>query len=199
MRRLFFILLICCSCFAGSAQTKKHWYDKYWLSASTSILKGAASDYTGIGGYGALGCYIKKDLLAGAGVGFINFKDDNNALMLYANFEKDIIVKSRRLFFYAKPGLAFANKPAKQIAGMDRNEYDKARPGFSAQAGAGIKWMVGRHNFFISTGITKAAYAVYTTEYPIPVDPYNPFVENPITHQYKFNFARLSFNMGFMF
>ena len=67
------------------------------------------------------------------------------------------------------------------------------------QAGAGIKWMVGRHNFFISTGVTKAAYSIYTTEYPVPVDPYNPFVENPVSHQYKFKFARLAFNMGFMF
>ncbi len=197
MRMLFIILL--CGCTVVNAQTKKRWYDSYWLNVNTSFLKGAASDYSGIAAYIAAGRYIKKDLLAGAGVGFVNFKDNSNALMVYGSFEKDIIGKNRRLFFYAKPGLAFANKPTIQLEGIDRNEYDNARPGFAVQAGAGIKWMVGRHNFFISTGVTKAAYSIYTTEYPVPVDPYNPFVENPVSHQYKFKFARLAFNMGFMF
>lgn len=197
--RLLVTALVCFCCAAGNAQTKKNWYDKYWVTASTSFLKGAASDYSGIAGYFAAGRYIKKDLLAGAGVGLVNFNDNNDALLLYGSFEKDIMVKSRSLFFYAKPGVAFANKPIKQLEGIDMNEYDNARPGFAVQAGAGIKWMIGRHNFFISTGVTKAAYSIYTTEYPTPVDPYNPFVENPIKHQYQFKYARLAFNMGFTF
>lgn len=199
MKQFIFLLCMFLCCNTVAAQKHKKWFDNYWLSVNTSLLKGASSDYSSIAGFAAVGRYIKKDILAGAGVGYVNFKDNNNAVMVYGSFEKDIVGKKRSLFFYAQPGLSFANKPIKQLEGIDGNEYNTSKPGFAAQAGAGIKWMVGRHNFFISTGILKTTYSIHTTEYPVPVDPYNPFVEEPIAHEFRFKFVKLSFNMGFMF
>ena len=184
---------------AFSQQQKQPWYTNYRVGANTSLLKGSADEYTTIAAFADAGRYLKNNFLIGAGGGFINFQNNKKVTVVYSYIEKNIGGNKRKLFFYAKPGAAFAYKPAVQLQSLDRNEYWKTVPGFHLQAGTGIRWMIDRHSFFISTGLSKTGYAIYTKEYPVVVDPYNPFVENAIVHTYKFAFNKLQFNIGFTF
>ncbi len=198
MEKIFFFLALYIYHTCAMAQGYKPMrYKNYYASAQTSLLKGAADEYTTIGAFAEGGKYIKNNFSAGAGAGFINFQNSKKAIVLYLSIEKNIGANKRKLFFYGKPGIAFAWKPVIQLQEMAVTEYWKKRPGLYLQAGSGIKWMVGRHNFFISTGLCTTGYTIYAKEYPVPVDPYNPFIEAAIMHKYQLTFTKLIFNAGF--
>jgi hypothetical protein len=194
---LIFLLAICKNTIAQ--QKKGKWYNSYWLAVNTSILKGTEEEKSTIGVFADVGRFVKHNFMVGAGAGFVNYQKDKKVTVVYGYLEKNIGDKNRKIFFYSKPGIAFAYKPTVQLQTIDRFEYWKTKPGLHFQAGGGIRWMVGRHSFYISTGFSKVTYSIFTKEYPLPVDPYNPFIEDDIVHKYEFGFSKLIFNMGLTF
>jgi len=200
MKNLFATVFFLCNSFGTFAQQKKSdWYKNYWIGINTSLLKGSEDEKMTVGVFADIGRYAKHNFMFGAGMGFINFQKDKKATVVYGYVEKNVGNENRKLFFYSRPGIALAYKPVMQIQEIDRFEFWKKSPGLYFQAGGGIKWMVGKHSFYISTGFSKTTYSIFTKEYPLPVDPYDPFTENAIIHKYEFTFNKLIFNMGLTF
>lgn len=193
------VFLLSSSAGSFAQQKKAAWYKNYWIGINTSLLRGAEDEKTTIAAFADIGRYAKHNFMFGAGAGFINFQNNRKATVVYGYAEKNIVDKNRKLFFYTRPGVAFAYKPLMQVQEINRFEFWKKSPGLHLQAGAGIKWMVGRHSFYISTGFSKTTYSIFTKEYPLPVNPYDPFTESAIIHKYEFAFNKLIFNMGLVF
>jgi hypothetical protein len=93
--------------------------------------------------------------------------------------------------------MALPSKPKEQLTTVSRFDFEKTKLGMYLQGGVGIRWMVNRHRFFISTGLSKTTYGFTAKQFTVPVDPYNPLYEEAILRQYKFAFTRMQFNMGF--
>ena len=196
---LVLLCLFCNSACSFAQQKKAGWYKNYWVGVNASLLKGTEDERTTIAAFADIGRHAKHNFMFGAGTGFVNFQNNKKASVIYGYAEKNIGDKNRKLFFYSRPGIAFANKPVMQVQEISRFEYWKNNPCLHLQAGGGIKWMVDRHSFYLSTGFSKTTYSIFTKEYPVPVDPYDPFTEAAIVHKYEFVFNKLIFNMGFVF
>ncbi|MGF2414151.1 hypothetical protein [Ferruginibacter sp.] len=196
---LAIVFFICCSTGVFAQQKKSGWLKKYWIGINTSLLKGSEDEKMTVAAFADIGRYVKHNFMFGAGTGFINFQNDKKATVIYGYAEKNVGNNNRKLFLYTRPGIALAHKSLMQLQEIDRFEFWKKNPGLHLQAGAGIKWMVGRHSFYISTGFSKTTYSIFTVEYPLPVDPYDPFTESAIVHKYEFAFNKLIFNMGLTF
>jgi hypothetical protein len=65
------------------------------------------------------------------------------------------------------------------------------------QFGTGIMWKVKRHSFLLSAGYNITKYSIITKEYVVPVNPYNPFIDAPIFHNYKLSYTNILVNIGF--
>jgi hypothetical protein len=183
-----------------SAQQKnRNKLQKFWIGASTALLNGTANKKLGTAFFIDAGLFLKHNYMLGIGGGAINFDEKRDATIFYGYAEKNIGNNKRKLFFYAKPGITLPSKPKEQFATISRFDFEKAKLGMHLQSGVGIRWMVNRHSFFISTGFSKTTYSFTAKQYTVPVDPYNPFYEEAIIHQYKLAFTRMQFNMGFTF
>ena len=200
MKKAAVTICLLYSCTVASAQQQKNsLYKNYHFGINTAILKGSGEEKATIAAFADAGRSIRHNFIVGAGAGFLDFQNEKKATAVYAYGEKNTGGKNRQLFVYVKPGLAFAYQPQMQLQNIDRFEYFKRENGLFIQSGVGIKWMVNRHSFFLGTGVSRLSYKIYSKEHPVPVDPYDPFMEAAIVHQYKFVFSKLLFNMGFTF
>jgi hypothetical protein len=200
--RNFILILVLLLCFVATIaqQKSESGIHKYWAGISTALISADAGKKLGTVFFVDAGIFARRSFMFGGGGGIISFADDKTATVLYGYVEKNAGNDKRKIFVYAKPGIAFANKAEKQIERIGGGlAYYKKQPGLHLQGGVGIKWMVKRHSFFISTGYARTAYNIFAKEYRAPVDPYNPFKEEPIIHKYELTFGRLLFSMGFTF
>jgi hypothetical protein len=193
-------VLITISCIA---QQKNKWYDKYWAGANVSILFSSETNTNNSGiSVGAnvdVGKNLKNNYKLGVGYGHLQFDAITkiNTLTIYS--EKSFTSKKRALFFFAKPGIAFAVNKLELANALSWFEYYKSTPGFQLQVGSGIRWMINRHSYFISAGYNSTKYKIFSKEYPVAVDPYNPFVDEPIVHTLKLHHTKVMVNFGFTF
>jgi hypothetical protein len=193
MKKLFLVIIILPTiCFA---QQKKQWLDKYWLSTNLSLLfsveqKGTAANVD-------IGKTFKHGLKVGLGYSFLQFDINTKVDVVNAYLEKSIDTKSKALFFFAKPGIAIPKKIEILATKISPYEYNSKKNGFNIQLGSGIRWKVKRHSFFLSAGYNITNYSFTTKEFVRPVNPYNPFVDDPIIHNYKWRYSNILVNLGF--
>ncbi len=176
---------------------QKHWYDTYWASGQVALLFGTQSTAIGTNLSIDVGKKLGKNYSVGVGYNKVDYNNINatNNISLYTEAYKT--AKNRELFIYAKPGLSFAKKPQMQVANLlGVAEYTKSNTGSILQLGTGIRWMVNRHAYFTSFGYIINHYTIQATEYPRPVDPYNPFVEPQLKHQFNFKYQKVIVNFG---
>lgn len=193
MKKILIILFIFpCFCFA---QQKKHWLDHYWLSNNLSLLYTVENKATGASI--DLGRNFKYGLKLGAGFGFIQFDENTKVDIVNAYFEKSIDSKNKALFFFAKPGLAIVKKAKSLSNKLSPYEYVNKKNGLNVQIGSGIRWKIKRHSFFLNGGFNVTNFSFLTKQFVIPVNPYNPFIEEPILHTYKLNYKNIFFSLGF--
>lgn len=193
MKKILIILFTFpCFCFA---QQKKHWLDYYWLSNNLSLLYTVENKATGASI--DLGRNFKHGLKLGAGFGFIQFDENTKVDIVNAYFEKSIDSKNKALFFFAKPGLAIVKKAKSLSNKLSPYEYVNKKNGLNVQIGSGIRWKIKRHSFFLNGGYNVTNFSFLTKQFVIPVNPYNPFIEEPILHTYKLNYKNIFFSLGF--
>ena len=193
MKKILVILFIFpCICFA---QQKKHWIDHYWLSSNLSLLYTYENRATAASI--DVGRNFKPGLKLGAGYGFIHFDENTKVNIVNAYFEKSIDTKNRALFFFAKPGLAIVKKAKSLSNKLSPYEYVTKKNGLNVQIGSGIRWKIKRHSFFLNGGYNVTNFGFVTKQYVLPVNPYNPFVEEPIIHNYKLNYKNIFMSLGF--
>jgi hypothetical protein len=195
MKSFLFLVLFFASIVNGIAQKKMQWTKNYWLSSNITLLFGDEQNGTGV--QLDVGRQFNKGIKTGLGYSFYQFNQFNkvNEIHLYA--EKSIGKDKKQLYFFASPGVAFGNNPKEQLQKMSSYEFKKSSPGINLQFGSGIRFMVSRHSFFIRAGYSITKYALYGTEYPTPIDPFNPFYEDAIEHQYKLQYNKLNISLGF--
>jgi Outer membrane protein beta-barrel domain len=193
MKKLGIVLLLLPTiCFA---QKKKHWYNNYWVSANVSLLHSIAKRGTGLSI--DAGRNLKPNIKAGVGYTFLQFDIITKVDVLNLYLEKSINSKNNQLYFFVKPGIAIPKK-AKAIAETYSSfEYDNKKFGLNMQLGAGIRWKVNRHSFFLNGGYNITKYSFTTKQDILPVNPYNPFFEDPIFHTYKIYHSNILVNLGF--
>jgi hypothetical protein len=189
---LFFLVLFPTLCLA---QKKKSWVKDYWVSTNLSLLHSIEKRGAGIS-FDA-GRNLKYGIKIGAGYTFLQFDLITKIDVINAYLEKGIDGKNNALFFFAKPGIAIPKK-AKQIAvKYSPYEYEDKKNGLNLLLGSGIRWKVKRHSFFLSAGYNITKYSFTAKESVLAVNPYNPFVENPIIHIYKLSNNNVIVNIGF--
>ena len=105
--------------------------------------------------------------------------------------------KNKALFFFAKPGLAIVKKAKSLSNKLSPYEYINKKNGLNVQIGSGIRWKIKRHSFFLNGGFNVTNFSFLTKQFVIPVNPYNPFIEEPILHTYKLNYKNIFFSLGF--
>jgi hypothetical protein len=193
MKKIFLMMLIFpATCFA---QQKKHWIDNYWLSTNLSLLysvqkRGTAASID-------VGRNFSPGFKAGAGYSFLQLDENTNVDVISAYLEKSIDTKTKALFFFAKPGVAIPKKTKTIASKISPYEYDNKKNGLNMQFGTGIMWKVKRHSFLLSAGYNITKYSIITKEYVVPVNPYNPFIDAPIFHNYKLSYTNILVNIGF--
>lgn len=193
MKKIILIIFILPSiCFA---QQKKHWVDDYWLSANVSLLysiekRGSAASID-------FGRNFKHGFKAGVGYSFLQQNINTKVDVINAYLEKSIDTKRNALFFFAKPGIAIPKKSELIAAKISPYEYDTKKNGLNLQLGSGIRWKVNRHSFFLNAGYNITKYSIITKQYIMPINPYNPFVDDPIIHKYKWTYNNILVNIGF--
>jgi len=193
MKISFIILLIFpMICFA---QQKKHWVDNYWLSTNLSLLYSIEN----LGNAAAIdiGRSFKHGFKIGAGYNFVQFDEDTKVDVVNAYFEKSIDTKTKSLFFFAKPGIAIPKKAKILSNKISPYEYVAKKNGFNFQVGSGIRWKIKRHSFFLNAGYNITNFSFDTREFIMPVNPFNPFVEEPIMHNYRLNYKKIFMSIGF--
>jgi hypothetical protein len=195
MKRFALFYLIALPIIAD-AQKKGSSINNYWIASNISLL--FDTDYKGTGIGIEAGRYLKKGIAVGMGYNFLQLNNTNKVNVLQATIEKSIGDKKSKLFFFAKPGIAFAKNQKLQTTKYTNLEYYKSKAGFNLQVGSGIRWMINRHSYFLNAGYNFTNYTLYTKEYQsVPVDPYNPFFEDAVVHTYKLNFTKLIISIGF--
>ncbi len=193
MKKIFLMLLILpAACFA---QQKKQWITNYWLSTNLSLLysvqkRGTAASVD-------VGRNFSSGFKLGAGYSFLQLNENANVDVINAYLEKSIDTKTKALFFFAKPGIAIPKKTKTMASKISPYEYEDKKNGLNMQFGTGIRLKVKRHSFFLSAGYNITKYSITTKEYLLPVNPYNPFIDAPIFHNYKFSYSNILVNIGF--
>ncbi len=177
------------------AQKKKNWINDYWFSTNISLLhsikkRGNALSFD-------VGKNFKHNSKIGVGYSFLLLDLDTKVDVINAYFEKSIDTKNNALFFFAKPGLAIPKNTLTLASKISPFEYVGKKNGFNFQFGSGIRWKVKRNSFFLSAGFNFTNYSFTTKEYLQPVNPYNPFEENFVLHNYKWNYSNILVNLGF--
>lgn len=192
MRKILFgLFLIFCNATLFAQQKK--WYDDYWVSANVNLL---FSQNNNTGGGMDFGKTIKNNYVIGMGFDVQQFNEIAKATTLHLYAEKFIKGKKRELYFFGTPGVAFSNNTEQHLQQISRFEYKKSIPGFHLHFGSGIRWMVKRHAFFINAGYGISNYKILANNYPIPIDPYNPFYEDVVVYQYKLQYQRVVISLG---
>jgi hypothetical protein len=191
----FLLLVITLLPIFGFSQTQKKWYDTYWIGANTSVHTG--SGYLDVG-YGLNAGKKIKDYRIGLDYQVLEFTAPSKAKIISIYLDKSIKDKKRELFFYALPGLAYPLNTGMQISDIsNRFEYKGKDPGFNFQLGTGIRWNVKRHSYYLSSGFSFTKFKLKATEYPIAINPYNPFIENGIVHTYTKQYNKVQVKFGF--
>jgi hypothetical protein len=172
---------------------KKHWIDKYWLASSVQVLYG---QNTGTGVHVDIGKTIGQHFNIGMGYGYMEFNEIQKANLFSLYAEAFVKQRNTQLYAFIKPGMALAHKAKDQLATLSRWEFSKSNMGSNLQLGTGVRFMVKRHAFFIQAGYSTTNYSMHAKEYTTPVDPYNPFYEDPINHTYKLQFQKIVLSLG---
>jgi hypothetical protein len=193
MKKIFIIIGFFIS-LSTNAQ-KKNWVDNYWLSTNVSLL--FSNEKRGTGMSIDAGRNFKYGIKVGLGYSFLQFDADKKADILNAYFEKSIDAEKRSLFFFAKPGIAIANKPKKQAEKISYFEYESAKTGLNLQLGSGIRWKIKRHSYFLSAGYNISQYSLITKESIKFINPINPDLIETVYHTYKWNYNKILVNIGF--
>ena len=193
MKNIFLLILLLPNFCA--AQKKKNWINDYWFSTNLSLLhsiekRGASLNFD-------VGKNFIHNFKIGAGYSFLLLDLDTRVDVINAYFEKSIDTKNNALFFFAKPGIAIHKNTLNLASKISPYEYMGKKNGFNFQIGSGIRWKVKRHSFFLSAGYNFTNYSFTTKEYIQPVNPYNPFVEDAIIHNYKWSYSNILVNLGF--
>jgi hypothetical protein len=200
MKTLLILILLVNSVICNGQQ-KKCWIDNYWASANVSILL-TASDYEtntktiGTGFTIEAGRNLLKKYRVGLGYSLIQLNEIDKIKTYNIYIEKFIKDKSRELYFFAKPGIACVANANEMISKVNRFELNKSKAGFNFQVGTGIRWKIKRNSFNLGAGYHLIKYSIVSNEYPIAVDPYNPFEQPLIKHTYKFEKSRVVINIG---
>jgi hypothetical protein len=189
---IIFFLLIPIFC---SGQQKNHWVDNYWVSTNLSLLHSVEKRGGGISF--DIGRAIKNTYKAGIGYTFMQFDLDTKVDALNLYLEKSINTKKNALFFFAKPGISIPKRANLIASKFSQFDYVGKKNGFNIQLGSGIRWKVNRHSFFLSGGYNKTSFSFTSNQFLQPVNPYNPFVEDPIKHTYKLSYSNIIVNLGF--
>jgi hypothetical protein len=184
--------------FILNAQKSKHLINKYWGGANVNILYGIPK--TGVGGNINLGKKLKKGINIGIGYGYNEFNDINKLSIVNLIIEKDFRVGQKSLFFNFKPGVAIPLNGKEQFENFGSNwwwdgyEYEKKKNGLNLQANAGIKWLVGRHNYFLSAGYNITKYSLKGNENIYERD---GTVKGKLAHQYNLQYNKVIVSLGF--
>jgi hypothetical protein len=193
MKKIILILLLLPTIIF--AQQKKQWIDNYWLSTNLSLLFSTEKRGTAISV--DIGRNVKHNFKIGLGYSFLLLDVDTKVDVINAYLEKSINAKNNALFFFVKPGIAIPKKAEMLASKISPYQYEHKKNGFNIQLGSGIRWKVNRHSFFMSAGYNITNYSFTTKEYVQPVNPYNPFVEDAILHNYKWSYSNIFVNLGF--
>jgi hypothetical protein len=193
MKKVIIIILL--SPIFCTAQQKNHWIDNYWFSTNLSLLHSIEKRGAGISF--DVGRNINNICKAGLGYTFIQFDLNTQVDVVNVYLEKSIDAKRNALFFFAKPGIAIPKKAMVLADKISPYEYEGKKSGFNIQLGSGIRWKVKRHSFFLSAGYNKTNFSFTAIQFVQPVNPYNPFIDDPINHTYKLSYSNIIVNLGF--
>jgi hypothetical protein len=182
--------LICVECTAQ----KKKWHNNYWIGGNVGMLLGVdklAPNFALNAGR-TLGTYK-----IGLDFQLVEFSNTATAKITSLYFDKAINGKKNQLFFYASPGLAYSIKGENNLRQISRLTYKNSKPGFNFQFGTGIKWLVKKHNVYLSGGYSITNFNLYANEYPTIINPYNPTIEETVVHKYHLKYNKIQIKLGF--
>jgi hypothetical protein len=184
------LFLFCIKCIAQ----KKKWYNNYWGGANVGMLLSVdklAPNFALNAGR------TFKTYKVGIDFQLVEFSNTATVKVLSLYFDKAINGKKNQLFFYTLPGLAYSIKGENNLRQISRFTYKNSKPGFNLQFGSGIKWLVKKHNVYLSGGYSITNFNIYANEYPTILNPYNPTVEDIIEHKYQFKYNKIQIKLGF--
>ncbi len=192
-----------CFCFVffafnGHAQKKPTMLKNYWAGANINILYGMPK--TGVGFNINMGQKLKYGMNAGIGYGYNEFNDVSKVSIINLIIEKNFTAGNRSLFFNCKPGIAIPVRGKTQFDNFGSNwwgntyEYEKKKNGLNLQTNIGIKWLVGRHNYFLSAGYNITKYSLYGYEKTYDRD---GNVNGKLAHQYNLQNNKVMISLGF--
>ncbi len=175
---------------------QKKWYDTYFFDANAVLIYGTENT----SGYNiAIAKKVKPDISIGLGLASYGYKNETNVKVAELVFEKSISENNKSIFLQVKPGLNFLTNPEELLPTWSSFEFEKSTVGTNLYAGIGVRFNVKRHAFVISVGAQQAKYNVVAYEYPEPVNPYVPFVEDKLKHTYKYKHQKMLISLGFRF
>jgi hypothetical protein len=182
--------LICIKCTAQ----KKKWHNHYWAGGNVGMLLGVdkLAPNFGLNAGRTLGTYK-----IGLDFQLAEFSNTVSIKLLSLYFDKAINGKKNQLFFYTMPGLAYAIKGENSLRQISGFSYKKSTPGFNLQFGTGIKWLVKKHNVYLSGGYSTSNYSLFANEFPLILNPYNPSIEETVVHKYHFRYNKIQIKFGF--
>ena len=179
----------------GIGQQKKSWIDHYWVSANLSLLH--SIEKRGSGFCIDMGRNFKSNYKLGIGYSFLQFDEITKVNVVNVYLEKSINAKNNQLFFFAKPGITLPHHIKILAANKSPYEFYEKQNGYNLQLGSGIRWKVNRHSFFLNGGYTITNFSFTAKEFLVPINPYNPFADDPINHKYKLSYSNIIVNIGF--
>ena len=191
--KIILLCLIILSTTNTNAQSKK-WYKNYWAGGNIAFLLSTQSNATGFAINAGRNI---KTFKVGLDYQLIDFTTYTKVKIVSLYFDKSIQGKGKQLYFYAQPGLAFIANGKKDLSYISRYEYEGNKPGLNLQIGSGIRWMVKQHSFYLRAGYNATSYTLLANDYPVPINPYNPFKEDVVVHKYRKEYYKIEVRLGF--
>ncbi len=189
------ILIIIKSSVLGLSQSTKKTYNSAWANVNLSALI-VANNYLATGFTTEAGVMLSNNFKGGVGYSFLHFSKIEKINTYNIYLEKSIKDKSNEVFLFVSPGFAKLIKGQLLANSLSGYEYTKTKMGYDIKMGVGIRWMVKKIGFTLATGYEKVHYELITTEYPVAINPYNPFYEESVKHTLLFKKTRVFVKLG---